>query len=95
MRKAVKQKICELINYNITDYSIRFFVVVNARVSYHLGKNCKLLFHLKKNTSRRVIYALKEKKKVLGNINFGDYAKKGRDLIEDVELKLENKNKDL
>lgn len=77
MRKAVKQKICELINYNTTDYSIRFFVVVNARVSYHLGKNCKLLFHLKKNTSRRVIYALKEKKKSWGILTLETMQRKG------------------
>lgn len=36
-----------------------------------------------------------KEKKILGNINYRDYAKKGRYLIEDVELKLENKDKGL
>lgn len=67
---------------------------VEAWVTLCLGKNCGLLFHKKKNTSGRVIlYTLKEKNPE--NINYGDYAKTGRDLIEDVELKLENKGKAL
>lgn len=53
------------------------------------------LFENKRKTSRRVIFYTLKEKKFLGNVKYRDYEEKGRYLIEDVELKLENKDKDL
>lgn len=51
-------------------------------------------FSLKKNFQKSHL-CIERKQKSWGNINYKGYAKKGRDLIDDAELMLENKNKDL